>query len=364
MAFHVRVRRAEKKGSFKYGYAFNRSEEWIAERILDPWRRGDEIVLSGVHFRPKEVQLSIEETDSEVSEGANGNSNWRELKAYGAVDRTNELLDRPAGETIGEAPTESFADDRRKVMVVVGRDKRLVDSLFNFLRTIDLQPQEWTKLVGSANSAAPYIGQVLDAAFSACQAVVVLITPDDVAYLRHDLTADPDAENKGIPQGQARPNVFYEAGMAMARFPTRTVFVEVGGTRAASDLGGIHAVRMNESAACRRDLAQRLSSAGCEVDESGTDWLSAGDFSEPTVAASASSEDEFATSSLVRRIDVFMAELEGHPYASEFKGALFNELVRESGVTGIPLAPQMSDGDYRMAERDMKMLLGQIKLKL
>ncbi len=364
MPFHVRVRRAEKNGSFKYGYAFNRSEEWIAERILDPWSRGDEIVLSGVHFRPREVQLSIEETDSEVVEGANDNSNWRELQEHNTVDRTNELLDRPAGGAVRDVPTESFADDRRKVMVVVGRDERLVESLFNFLRTIDLQPQEWTKLVGSANSAAPYIGQVLDAAFSECQAVVVLITPDDIAYLRHDLTADPDAENEGIPQGQARPNVFYEAGMAIAKFPTRTVFVEVGGTRAASDLSGIHAVRMNESAACRRDLAQRLAIAGCEVDESGTDWLSAGDFSEPTVTATAPSENEVATSSLVRRIDVFMAELEERSVVSEFKGALFNELVRESGVTGIPLAPQRIGGDYAIAEGDMKMLLGQIKLKL
>jgi predicted nucleotide-binding protein len=341
---------------------FNRDEQWVAERIIDPWERGEDLVVNGSQWALRGLHMTIRETADQIEVASESLTAWNAMQ--GAVDRTNDLIKRASGGQKQQEAQPEFAEDRRKVMVVVGRDKRLVASLFTFLRTIDLQPQEWSKLVGSANSAAPYIGQVLDAAFSACQAVVVLLTPDDVAYLRHDLTPDPDRENEGIPQGQARPNVFYEAGMAIAKFPTRTVFVEVGDTRAASDLSGIHAVRMGERAACRRDLAQRLSTAGCEVDESGTDWLSAGDFSHPTITASVATKEDAAKSSLVRRIDVFMAELTGPRFASEFKGGLFNELVTESGVTGIPLAPQMNDGDYRMAEEDMKMLLGQVKLKL
>jgi predicted nucleotide-binding protein len=363
----VRVRRAEGNGSFKLGYAFNQSDEWVKERILGPWSRGDEIVLSGVHFRPREVQLSIKQTDTDVPEGgATDNAMWRELERSEAVDRTNEMLDRPAGGEASQDDLVSFAEDRRKVMVVVGWDRRIVDSLFTFLRTIDLQPQEWSKLVGSVNSGAPYIGHVLDEAFVASQAVVVLITPDDIAFLRPDLAGDRDPEQAGVPQGQARPNVFYEAGMAVAKFPTRTVFVEVGKTRTASDLGGIHAVRMDEGPECRRDLAQRLKNAGCEVDESGTDWLRAGDFSEPIVDAQAPSEQETEKASLVRRIDAFIADLNSPGHASIVKGVLFNELVSESGVTGIPQSKPVGGGSgiYDMTEQEMKMLLNQVKLKL
>ena len=45
--------------------------------------------------------------------------------------------------------------------------------MMDFLRPIDLRPIEWTEAVQMTGEAAPFIGQVLDAAFSAAQAVVV-----------------------------------------------------------------------------------------------------------------------------------------------------------------------------------------------
>lgn len=66
------------------------------------------------------------------------------------------------------------------------------------------------------------MGEVLDAAFMNGRALVVLLTPDDVAYLHGDYAAgpgDPEAEAKG----QARPNVLFEAGMAMGRNADRTI---------------------------------------------------------------------------------------------------------------------------------------------
>lgn len=69
--------------------------------------------------------------------------------------------------------------------------------------------------------------------------------------------------------------------MAMGRNATRTILVELGDLRPFSDVGGRHAIRMNDSAEKRKSLAQRLDTAGCHPDISGTDWLSAGDFSPP-----------------------------------------------------------------------------------
>ena len=250
-------------------------------------------------------------------------------------------------------------------MVVLGRNSAVGEALFSFLRTLDLLPLEWTQLVGAANSGAPYIGEVLDAAFSQAQAVVVLSTPDDVAYLRHDLVPDGDPENEKVPRGQARPNVFYEAGMAMGRFPTRTIFVEVGTMRSASDLGGIHAVRMNEGPECRRDLAKRLEDAGCEVNTDGTQWLTAGDFSVSEAVTAEASEEDSEKALLVQRIDAFIAELTSSGYASMPKGDTFNELVEESGVPDIPRAtPLTMSGTCNLTELDMRMLLSQVKLKL
>jgi Predicted nucleotide-binding protein containing TIR-like domain len=157
------------------------------------------------------------------------------------------------------------SDRARKVFVVHGRNREARAAMFTFLRAIGLGPIEWSEAVRLTGEASPYIGHVLDAAFSAAQAIVVLLTPDD----------------ETIPLAQARPNVLFEAGMAMGRDPKRTVLVELGQLRPFSDVVGRHAVRMNGSAERRKELAQRLETAGCAVNLTGEDWLSAGDFTAP-----------------------------------------------------------------------------------
>jgi predicted nucleotide-binding protein len=88
---------------------------------------------------------------------------------------------------------------------------------------------------------SPYIGEVLDTAFTAAQAVVVLQTPDDVAYLHESLSfpGDPACE----AEMQPRPNVLFEAGMAIGRDEDRTIIVELGNVKAFSDIHGRHVIR-------------------------------------------------------------------------------------------------------------------------
>ena len=78
--------------------------------------------------------------------------------------------------------------------------------------------------------------------------------------------------------GQARPNVLFEAGMAMGRNEDRTVLVELGTLRPFSDVAGRHAIRFGDNSQCRQELAKRLETAGCPVNLDGTDWHTAGDF--------------------------------------------------------------------------------------
>lgn len=170
--------------------------------------------------------------------------------------------------------------DPRAVFVVHGRNDDLRRAMFDFLRSIDLKPMEWTRAVELTGVASPYIGQVLDAAFDHAQAVVVLMTPDEVAYLQTRYASDPtDPETDPAPQ--ARPNVLFEAGMAMGRSPDRTALVEVGHVRSFSDVAGRHAVRLSNDTTSRQALANRLRTAGCPVDVTGTDWQTTGDFSAP-----------------------------------------------------------------------------------
>lgn len=175
-------------------------------------------------------------------------------------------------------PEGSNPDDK-SVFVIHGRNEPARAAIFEFLRSIGLRPIEWSQAIAMTGKASPYIGEVLDAAFGSAQAVVVLQTPDDIAYLHPSLTYPDDEACE--PKPQPRPNVLFESGMAMGRHADRTVLVELGQIRAFSDIHGRHAVRLDDTVSKRQDLADRLSTAGCSVDLSGRDWHSAGDFTPP-----------------------------------------------------------------------------------
>lgn len=171
-------------------------------------------------------------------------------------------------------------EQQNRVFVVHGRNLEARDSMFDFLGSLGLSPIEWDQAVARTGSGSPYIGQVLDAAFDEGQAVVVLLTPDDIAYLQPSYASGED-DPELRPAGQARPNVLFEAGMAMGRDDRRTIMVELGDLRPFSDVAGRHAVRLTNQPKHRKALAQRLKTAGCPVDLSGDRWLEVGNFDPP-----------------------------------------------------------------------------------
>ncbi len=170
--------------------------------------------------------------------------------------------------------------DPSRVFVVHGRDENLRRSLFDFLRAIGLKPIEWSQAIEMTGTPSPYIGDVLDSALQRAQAVIVLLTGDDEARLREEFVSpdDPPYEREFIPQ--PRLNVLFEAGLALGRYPQRTVLVQAGRFKPFSDLAGRYTIRLRNSTRARQELAQRLQRAGCPVDLSGTDWQDAGSFCE------------------------------------------------------------------------------------
>jgi predicted nucleotide-binding protein len=168
--------------------------------------------------------------------------------------------------------------DTKKVFVVHGRDSGLRDNFFSFLRALGLQPIEWSEALKLTGKATPYIGEALESAFRNVQAVIVLLSPDDEVRLSPELWREIEDEDEKEIKLQARPNVLFEAGMAFATHPDRTILVEVGEVKPFSDIGGRHVVRLSNLAERRNEIAERIRTAGCDVSKSGNDWLNTGDF--------------------------------------------------------------------------------------
>ena len=168
--------------------------------------------------------------------------------------------------------------DPQKVLIVYGRNEHARVALFTFLRAIGLHPLEWAELVRATGEGSPYIGNILQKGFSDAQAVVVLLTPDDVGMLKREYQkADDPAYEKELT-GQPRLNVIFEAGMAFGFCPERTVMVQLGNSRPFSDTLGRHVVKLDNTTEKRQELAQRLQTLHCTVNLAGTDWHRAGNF--------------------------------------------------------------------------------------
>jgi predicted nucleotide-binding protein len=259
--------------ALKSATRFNLSEPEVLQSFVEPWQLGVAIVAGGKVFDPRDSEIQIREGPTASEDQARSLTAW-----IFALENCNDVTDRFITEPPGSKATSTVDDsanpaDRRRVAVVHGRDTAAAEALFGFLRDIDLHPLEWSELVKATGSAAPNNRSVVERLFTLAAAAVVLLTPDEEVRLHPELISQPDHRGDGAWACQARPNVYLEAGMALAVHPSRTVLVEIGVTRAASDLHGVNAVRLDGTAGPLHDLANRLGTAGCAVSLDGTSWL-------------------------------------------------------------------------------------------
>jgi predicted nucleotide-binding protein len=191
----------------------------------------------------------------------------------------NHSMPRPVTEpadTLNERtimPADKTDDKHKKVMVIYGRDDEANAALFDCLRAMGLKPQEWGQLIRQSQVGSPYIGAVLDEAFKDVQAVVAFFTPDEHVISRAHYAAGQDSWRL-----QARPNVLFEAGMALATHPRETILLVLGNQELPSDLSGRHFIRLDGTGIALKNLSDRLKTAGCAVELDGSDWLNPGRF--------------------------------------------------------------------------------------
>ena len=96
------------------------------------------------------------------------------------------------------------------------------------LSSLDLHPLDWNELL--VGVSMPDTLDIIEKGFSKAQAFVVLMTPDDEARLREHLLADDDPVDEKELTPQVRPNVLFEAGMAVGRCRVpqlMTLFVDI-----------------------------------------------------------------------------------------------------------------------------------------
>jgi predicted nucleotide-binding protein len=189
-------------------------------------------------------------------------------------DSTSQLEKASPAKSVGAGGP----GDKRSVFLVHGRDTRAAKGMRMFFRALNLHVIEWEKAVLETGQAAPYIGDVIFAGMRVADAVVVLLTPDDLVRLRPDLLSPEDPAHEREIRGQARANVIYEAGIADALDRSRTVLIELGEVKSLSDLSGRSVLRFDGRPSSRNKLVIHLRNAGLDPDTTGSDWLSIGDF--------------------------------------------------------------------------------------
>lgn len=157
--------------------------------------------------------------------------------------------------------------DPKKVFVVHGRDEERRNIINNFLEEVGLSSIKWEEAVKYAGNTSPTILEIITAAFSRAQAVIVLFTGDDEVKLKEKYHMPGDSEEEKKPTPQARPNVIFEAGYSYGLNQSRTIFVRIGEHKNFSDLSGIHILNYDSSEKAKRALSDRLKIAKCELNQ-------------------------------------------------------------------------------------------------
>lgn len=156
----------------------------------------------------------------------------------------------------------------RKIFLVHGRDIDAYHGMMALLSSLKLDVKEWSEIKKDTEGTIPYTMEIVKKAIMD-KAVLVLLTPDEVTFLRQGLQNKKDSK----PVFQSRPNVLFEAGFAFSSNPSHTVIVTIDNPRIWSDIEGLHIVRFDGTSKSRKSLVDALKKAGCEVNTDGEEWL-------------------------------------------------------------------------------------------
>jgi predicted nucleotide-binding protein len=186
---------------------------------------------------------------------------------------TQLLHEDDASEAIMQE-TRTTTPDPKRVFVIYGRNDKAFEAMKQFLRALGLKPYDFNELAAEQGGSA-FVGDIVLEGMKRSKAVIAMFTPDEKAELLPDFSGPHDAAHD-LSRRQARPNVIFEAGLALGHDAKKTIIVTLGSdVKLFSDVDGRHIVRLTNSPGARDAIRLRLKHLGCAVEESG-DWHSAG----------------------------------------------------------------------------------------
>lgn len=190
--------------------------------------------------------------------------------------REGKLLERVGQALLVQVSAHAPTSTRNRatpnrVFVIHGRNAMASRAIFSFLRSLRVEPVEWSNLVARTASPSPNILDVLRSAIESSSAIIALLAPE---------SASGQPASRESP-GQPSSNVLIELGLALGVAPSKTIVATVGNVTVPSDLAGAPVIRLSNAASSRDALRTRLRLLGCEPVEGTLDWLdpaTSGDF--------------------------------------------------------------------------------------
>ena len=177
--YHVHITLKESKPPHRrFEWEYDLSFEQLEQRFLFPYSKANPVVIKGRIISIDDLfRIRVYKTPERVRHLANKQAVMKMME-----DVTGEFIIHPPGYATStqDEPANNVrpATNAREVFVVHGRNAAARDAMFEFLRSLDLHPLEWSEAVSTTGKPSPYISEILDAAFSRAHAVVVLLTPD------------------------------------------------------------------------------------------------------------------------------------------------------------------------------------------
>ena len=288
----VKTEDSSKQLSNKLKLQRDAAEKLAEERVIAARKRAEEVFSTSFSFMPQPPYKPIDPATgykpiySTSKKGVLVDA-FQPVTPVGtpklvfARDKTNIEVDQTLKSETTLAP--KGIKQMRTIFIIHGRNSVLTESLRSFLRAINLKPMEFSTAIEETithenKGGNPNIGSILNHVFGKAEVLIVLLSPDDEVQLTEELWTTREKVSEKKKQFQARPNVIFEAGMAYASRPEKTIFVTVGKVKEFSDIAGKHMMHLDNSSKSRRQLAKRLEKMGCAVELDGEDWEKAGTF--------------------------------------------------------------------------------------
>ena len=171
----------------------------------------------------RELGISINKYSTQLERDQLRGVNGRQHANFAEPKVSENFIPKPS--KLGKPKSNKKSTPENSAFVVHGRDHRLTQDVYSFIRSLGVTILEWNHAIKAASkgNANPYIGDILHKVLERAGAVVILLTPDDEVRLSDVLCRSSEKSTEGKIQGQARPNVLFKAGLALGSHPSKTI---------------------------------------------------------------------------------------------------------------------------------------------